>query len=418
MFQAGAIPVKKTAVKQCNNYSQLTEYMDRLGLFHMDLTLDRMEKFLAARGMPDFPVVHVVGTNGKGSTSAFFSSIARAHGLKVGTFTSPHFVSPRERVQVNRNMLSREVWVELARDVLSTPGGDELTYFEFQTCLAMLAFEREKVDVAVMEAGLGGRFDATNVLSPELTLFTPIGMDHEKILGSTLSEIAADKAGAIRKSGVALTGPQEAEAMVRLEERAEKIGARLMYAVDLADPVYDVKLGLRGLHQTVNGRLALAGWRWFAAGNGIKSESRFEQFGLETAFVPGRLQSVVLDGRDILLDGAHNAHALTALSAALAAEDVKPGCVIFACLKDKDLTSMIPLIQGLTDGPIIVPAMENERAHDADALAVKLGDRARPVPSMAEALKLGRQEPGVQLVCGSLYLLAEFYTLYPRFLTV
>nr|WP_321513999.1 cyanophycin synthetase [uncultured Pseudodesulfovibrio sp.] len=399
-------------------YSQLVEYMDKLGLFHMDLSLDRMEKFMAAHGVFDIPVVHVVGTNGKGSTSAFFGSIARAHGLKVGLFTSPHFVSPRERVQVNRSMLSREVWVELANVVLATPGGEELTYFEFQTCLALLAFEREGVDVAVMEAGLGGKYDATNVLAPGLTLFTPIGMDHEKMLGSTLAEIAADKAGAIRHGGVALTGPQEADAMMQLQNRAQDIGARLMYAVDLAEPVRDVTLGLKGIHQTMNAQLALAGWRWFAAGHSIRSESQTEAFGMESTFVPGRLQTVTVAGRDIILDGAHNSHALTALSAALNAQGVRPGCVIFACLKDKDLAPMIPLVQGLTDGPIFVPTMVSERARSADLLAESLGDRAQPVSSMKSALDMGAALPEPTLICGSLYLLAEFYRLYPEFLTV
>jgi dihydrofolate synthase/folylpolyglutamate synthase len=146
--------------------------MDRLGLFHMDLGLGRMEAFWAARGMPRFPIVHVIGTNGKGSTSTFFCSIARAHGIKVGLFTSPHFLSPRERVQVNRAQLPPGEWVELANEVLATPGGPALTYFEFQTCLAMLAFEKRGVDMAVMEAGLGGRYDATTVFSPRITLFT------------------------------------------------------------------------------------------------------------------------------------------------------------------------------------------------------------------------------------------------------
>lgn len=418
MFHAGPNPDKRASVTYIKDYSQLAEYMDRLGLFHMDLSLDRMETFMAAHGMPNIPVVHVVGTNGKGSTSAFFGSIARAHGLKVGLFSSPHFISPRERIQVNRAMLSREVWVELASAVLSTSGGEDLTYFEFQTCLALLAFEREGVDVAVMEAGLGGKFDATNVLAPGLTLFTPIGMDHEKLLGSTLAEIAKDKAGAMHHESVALTGPQEADAMIQLQDRAQSVGARLMYSVDLAEPVRGVKLGLNGIHQTMNAQLALAGWRWFAAGRDIRSEPRLENFGMETVFVPGRLQTVDIDGRSIMLDGAHNSHALTALSAALNAQNIRPECVVFACLKDKDLASMVPLVQALTDGPIFVPAMENERAMGADVLAEALGGRARPALSMGEALEMGANVPGPTLVCGSLYLLAEFYRLYPECLTV
>jgi len=392
--------------------------MDKLGLFHMDLTLGRMEAFWEARGIPDIPVVHVVGTNGKGSTSAFFGSIARAHGLKVGLFTSPHFLSQRERVQVNRTMLPEKVWVELANEVLDTPGGDALTYFEFQTCLAMLAFEREKVDVAIMEAGLGGRFDATNVFAPHLTLYTPIGMDHERILGPTLEDIAGDKAGAMRQGSVAITGPQESAAMAVLEEQARSVGARFIYAVDLAEPVRDTVLGLGGIHQTANARLALAGWRWFAAGRDAKSEPIKETFGLESAFIPGRMQQIEMGGQSIILDGAHNAHALTALKAALEADDIQPGCVIFACLRDKELEPMLPLIRVLSYGSIFVPRMHSERARDPQSLVDELGERAEIMESMEAALEASRTIPGPTLICGSLYLLAEFYALCPRFLTL
>jgi len=400
-------------VHRFKTYTELTEYMDRLGLFHMDLTLGRMESFWDAFGLPDTSVVHVVGTNGKGSTSTFFGSVARAHGLKVGLFTSPHFVSPRERILINRRMMSRQAWVDLANEVLAVSGSETLTYFEFQTCLAMLAFRCENVDVAVMEAGLGGRLDATNVFRPKLTLYTPIGMDHEKVLGDTLQAIARDKAGALHAGGCAVTGPQEPDALLELENRAGEVGARFMYAVDMAEPVEDVKLGLPGIHQGSNARLALAGWHWFAAGRGIKSEKDKEVFGLETAFIPGRFQRVSVEGHDILLDGAHNSHAFEALRAALKAEGIRPGCVVFTCLADKDLDSMIPLIRELTDGPVLVPAMESDQARDAGEVAALIGGNAVASGSMRETLDKGSKVQGPTLICGSLYLLAEFYTLYP-----
>jgi dihydrofolate synthase/folylpolyglutamate synthase len=417
VFHTDLFPDRKALVKRFSNYSELTDYMDRLGLFHMDLSLARMEAFRDARGLSGVETVHVVGTNGKGSTTTFFCSLARAHGLKVGTFTSPHFVSPRERIQVNRRMLTEAAWVDLANEVMAVPGGEDLTYFEFQTCLAMIAFEQAGVDLAVMEAGLGGRFDATNVFRPGLTLFTPIGMDHEQILGPTLGDIARDKAGAIHEGGVAMTGPQEPEAMVRLQERAEQVHARLVYSVDAAGPVDPARLGLKGIHQTSNARLALAGWRWYAAGRSIPTDRVIEAFGLESAFLPGRFQRVELDDREIILDGAHNAHALKALNAALDADGIRPGRVVFACLRDKTLTDMLPLIRTLTDGPILVPAMEGERASDNHALASAIGERASASESLEAALNSGPRTDGPTLVCGSLYLLSEFYILYPRFLT-
>lgn len=399
------------------NYDDLADHMDRLGLFHMDLTLDRMERFWSNRGLPKFPIFHVVGTNGKGSTSTFLCSIARAHGAKAGLFTSPHFLSPRERVQVNRSPLSRDEWVELGNEVMNTEGGSELTYFEFQTCLAILAFERAKVDIAVMEAGLGGKFDATNVFKPYITLYTPIGMDHEKVLGPTLADIAGDKAGAMRHGGAAITGTQVDEAMVVLREAAQEVGCRFMYAVDIASPVDGAALGLMGIHQTANARLALAGWRWYMADNGQRSDMRSETFGLESAFLPGRMQFVEIDGQTLILDGAHNSHALEALGSALNAEDIRPGAVIFACLEDKDAAPMLPLIKGLTDGPVVIPVMENERAKKAQELCASFGEQARTAESMADALASCKGVDGPVLVCGSLYLLAEFFKLYPTFLT-
>jgi dihydrofolate synthase/folylpolyglutamate synthase len=419
----GGLPDRRDGVTRFTDYTQLEEYMDRLGLFHMDLGLGRMEAFWAARGMPQFPLVHVIGTNGKGSTSTFFCSIARAHGIKVGLFTSPHFLSPRERVQVNRAQLPPGEWVELANEVLATPGGLALTYFEFQTCLAMLAFEKRGVDMAVMEAGLGGRYDATTVFSPRITLFTPIDMDHEKILGPTLSDIARDKAGAIRPGSLAVTGAQPAEAMIELQNRADSVGARLMYAVDMADPVDDVRLGLRGMYQQQNARLALAGWRVFAASLEMRSEALAERFGLESAFLPGRMHHVEIDGHACILDGAHNRHALAALGAALRAEAVSPRAVVFACLADKDAAAMLPLVCGLTDGPILIPAMQGERAADAEALAAAMGQGARACLSLEAALEAAFAAQGRDgdtaapvLVCGSLYLLADFYRLHPEFL--
>lgn len=398
------------------NYSELSAYMDRLGLFHMDLTLDRMRAVWEERGIPDVPVVHVVGTNGKGSTSAFLCSLARAHSVKVGLFTSPHFVTPRERVQINRAMLPHEKWVELANKLLAIPGADSLTYFEFQTSLAMLAFERSNVQLAIMEAGLGGAYDATNVFSPFLTLFTPIGMDHVEILGPTLVDIARDKAGAIHRGGTIITGPQEGEVMNELQARARDVGARLMFSVDIAEPVRE-PLGLDGIHQSTNAQLGLAGWRWYAAGQELRSLPEAERFGLKSAFLPGRMQTVELNGQTVILDGAHNGHAFEALTAALRSKGIRPSAVVFACLGDKDAGPMIPQLLALTDGPIIIPQMQNDRAGDPDGLAAKIGDRARTADSMQAALASCESMEGPILVCGSLYLLAEFYSLYPEFLT-
>lgn len=399
-----------------NSYTQVLDYMDRLGLFSMDMGLGRMDAFWAGDKMPRIPIVHIVGTNGKGSTSTFFESIARAHGLKTGLFTSPHFITPRERIRINGHMLERDVWVELATQVLETPGGDKLTYFEFQTCLAMCAFVREGVDVAVMEAGLGGKYDATNIFCPGVTLFTPIGMDHEKVLGSTLSEIAMDKAGAMHNGSVAVSGRQEQEALNALHDRSVEVEACLVSAEDLV-PEVGWELGLRGKYQRENARLAVAGWKTFAEARKIEVRETALADGLTHAFIPGRFQRARLDGGEqVILDGAHNEHAFKALAATLEDEGIKPGAIVFACMADKDISAMTPILLKMTEGAVFCPGMSWERAARAEDTASALGRRAQACADMKTAVELAQKSSGPVLVCGSLYLLAAFYELYPYLL--
>ncbi len=399
------------------SYDKVCEYMDSLGLFSMDMGLGRMEAFWQHRGMPDIPVVHVVGTNGKGSTSTFFESVARAHGVRTGLFTSPHLVTPRERIRIDGEMLNPAVWTRLANMVLDTPGGSELTYFEFQTCLAMLAFIDANVDVAVMEAGMGGRYDATNVFIPGLTLFVAIGMDHEAVLGNTLQAIALDKAGAMHEGGKAITGAQNPEALNVLFSQAQAVGADLAFADDMV-PRLTEDLGLRGQYQRRNARLAVAGWLAAAERLGIDSDYSTIAEGLRQAFIAGRFHSVQLERMPpLILDGAHNPHALEALSRTLKEENIRPKALVFGCMADKDIPRMVPLLLGMTDGPIFCPPIAWQRAANPADLVAVLGDKAEAVESITEALQRVAKYSGSVLVCGSLYLLAAFYELYPEFLS-
>ncbi len=412
------------------NLSDFQAHLDALGLFHMDLTLDRVRFFLKAWGgpRPPFVLAHVLGTNGKGSTSAFLAALAEAHGLRTGLFTSPHFLDPRERVRLDGGLISEAAWLAAANAVWDLASQAGLTYFEYLTGLALVAFASNRVDLAIMEAGLGGRFDAVSALTTDLTLYTPIGLDHEKILGPTVQAIARDKAGAMRPGGQALSADQDPEALAALTAVALARGTRLSLARDLWTwegqdlvPAPDlglprltgVRLGLAGGHQRENARLALAGWTFLAREQGwpVRDEACLQ--GLARAFVPGRMQHV--PGRpSLILDGAHNAQALTALKAALDQAAIKPQAVVFACLKDKTLDPMIPLVLSLTEGPVLVPGLPlPERAWPAGDLARLLGPRARPAADVHEALaSLASLEDleGPVLVCGSLYLLAEFYT--------
>lgn len=420
--------------------------LDGLGLFHMDLTLDRMAAFVARRGQPRFPVLHVVGTNGKGSTATILAELLTAHGLRVGLSVSPHFVSVRERILVDGAMLSEDTWARLGSHVFAEADGLGLTYFEVLTALALLAFEDAGVDVAVMEAGLGGRFDATNVLNPGLTVFTPIGMDHMNVLGGTLEEIATDKAGAMRKGGLVVSAPQEPVAWRVLRDTARTVGSEFIAAAEVlyysrangrvqpgplssrgkkrfVRPMTGLWLSLPGSHQELNARTALAAFHVWADSLRLPVNEDACRQAFAQAFIPGRMQMIVgAPGLppQLILDGGHNAHGLAALQAALEAEDIRPAAVIFGCLRDKPLSDMLPLVRALlpqADVPLYAVGIPScPRACAPEELAALLGPDATPAADVHAALEHVRDVPGPVLVCGSLYLLGEFYTQHPRLL--
>lgn len=411
-------------------FDDVLTHLDTLGLFHVDLGLDRVRRAAAALGFERAaaPVVQVVGTNGKGSTATFLASLALAHGLKVGLHTSPHFVTPRERIRIDGAMLPPDLWTELASEVHAA--APDLTYFEFLTVLSFAAFARSGVDVMIMEAGLGGRYDATTALKADLVCYTPIALDHERVLGTTVSAVAEDKSGAVRPAKPVLSGPQPPEALQVLKRAAAAVKAPFLNARDVAELPPGVRLGLVGPHQRDNARLALAAWTLLARENGWSVEPHAVARGLGKAHIAGRLQGVpaVPERGDppFLLDGAHNPHGLSALRTALRAAEVRPGAVIFSCLADKNVEAMLPLVREIADGaPLFVPSIQdNERAVSGEELASRCG--AVAVPRLHAALEAVREQaarPGSEfaekrpvLVCGSLYLLGEFFTLRPQWL--
>lgn len=398
------------------NFLEFSDYLNDLGLFHMDLSLGRMEEFVKNwGGKSSYPVIHVVGTNGKGSTSSYLTAIGVESGLKVGTFTSPHFVTPRERITINGSMLSEEEWCVIANQVMEIAPDVGLTYFELLTCMALVAFKNNGVDLAVMEAGLGGRYDATNTVDPDLTVFTPIGLDHEKVLGSTIDLIAADKADAMRENGIAISDVQVSEAATVLEARARELGCKL-HLINEEEMVADLEPSLAGEHQKQNAQLAACAWRLFCGKSGVEFNADKVRSGVEKAFIAGRLQ-VVRSEKTYILDGAHNTHAFDALEAELERSEIKPDAIIFSCMKDKNLDPVKEALHRITDGPVIACGIEdNERAYPFQELAAVLGERAKAAETIDEALSMLNSGDKTVLICGSLYLLAAFYTRYPEFL--
>ena len=396
----------------------------------MELNLSRMAEFARRSGLaaPPCAVAHVLGTNGKGSTAAFLETVARAHGRKTGLYTSPHLVTFRERIRVDGAMPSEAQWLDAANEVFDTTHDLGLTYFEFLTAMAMQIFEWEDVDLAIMEAGLGGRYDAVNVFAADVKLYAPIGLDHMRVLGPTLADIARDKAGAISRGSGVISAPQEDAAWAELIRAARDKGARLYHSQELAALPPDVVLGLAGPHQRVNAELAVAGWSFLARRMGWASEPHKVHAGLAETFVLGRMQRCPADeGQggvpELILDAAHNVPALEALAAALEGEGIRPAAVIFTCMGDKDLEAMAPLVAGLTNGPVIVPGLpglddERRRVLPSEEVVARIGShagrRAKAVADVGAALRaVSGLGPGPVLVCGSLYLLGALYTTRP-----
>lgn len=454
------------------DFAALSAYLEGLCLFRMNPGLERTRAVLRQLGLERAPytAVQVAGTNGKGSTSAMLARLAEEHGLKTGLYTSPHFVSMRERVRVNRAMLSEAAWTDLGNRLLRA-GAETLSWFEFTTCLCVLAFAESGVELAVMETGLGGTWDAVTATPADLVVFTPIDLDHETVLGPDISGIAADKAGAMRPGKPALTGPQNGEVMEEIRKSAQKHGCPLLSSSSSQTLPFAPGAGrpaLSGRYQLDNARLALAAFHALRdrkifpppvlarlADKGESSRS-LEAAALMAAFLPGRMQRIKAapagkpagagaadehsDGArevfplgrpPLLLDGAHNPHGLAALGASLAAEGTAPAAVIFSCLLDKDLERMLPHLRALATGPIFVPPIrDNPRAAKPEETAARIGINACAVPSLPEALREasslilrrlpesanGGAEKNPLLICGSLYLLGEFYALFPRFL--
>jgi dihydrofolate synthase/folylpolyglutamate synthase len=411
------------------SYHHLLQHLDELGQFRMNPTLERIQQALQRLPAPKGRVVRVTGTNGKGSIARFLQAAARGHGLSTGLFLSPHLTDVRERILLNGRKLPESRWLELANEVAARCGDVPLTYFELLLAMAWLAFAEADADLVILEAGLGGTWDATCALSPDLAVFAPVGLDHQHVLGGTLAEIARDKAGALPPEGLALSAGQKPQVLDVLRRRAGEREtmlhgpcSRLMRRAQTE--LRGLQLRARGDFQRRNAATAWAALKLLAPGLGVRPDLPAARRAMAAAVVPGRMQTVRPwpDGPDLLLDAAHNVPALEALHRALDAEGLRPAALIFTCLADKDLAAMAPLAGVLTQGPIYVPELQMaERTRPATEVAGALGPRALPVKGMEAALMACRltfsatpSEP--VLACGSLFLLAELFTKFPAFL--
>ncbi len=385
-------------------YSEAIRFLYQLRRFGVKLGLENMRQLAAGAGQPQerLRFIHVAGTNGKGSTCAFLEAIYRAAGYRVGLFTSPHLVSFRERIQVNRQLISQD---DVARLVAELPGEGSFTFFEAVTVMALKYFAAERCDIVIWETGLGGRLDATNIVTPLVSVITNIQLDHQQWLGPTIAEIAAEKAGIIKPGAPVITAAEEPALQV-ITQTAARQNAPLTVVTALEN----CDLALPGAHQRLNAALAVAAVR--AAQSTIPVTEDAIPSGLKTAHWPGRLQLLKLGGvRSILLDGAHNPAGAKALAAALSTDfAARRPAIILGAFADKDYAGICQTLAPLA-ARILLPPVSSGRSADPHALA-ELCRQANPVaavqicPSLSAALDAAAAEPFV-VITGSLHFLGE-----------
>lgn len=422
------------------NHRPIDRTLDRLKTLHpkaIDLTLGRIEFLLERLGAPHRtvpPAVHVAGTNGKGSSIAFLRSCLEAAGYRVHVYTSPHLVRFAERIRLAGEIIDDDRLESLLDECERANQGGPITFFEITTAAAFLAFARVPADILLLETGLGGRLDATNVIDrPLLTAITPVSLDHVQYLGTTLAGIAVEKAGILKPSVVAVVGRQGDEALAPIRVQAERVGASLaLIGRDWDVGERDGRLVLRdGESQSVYPAPGLAGPHQFDnAGLAIVCANRLDGFaldadaiaaGLAAADWPGRLQKLK-SGRlfnilpmkwELWLDGGHNAAAGAALAAAVRPWSNRPLHLVIGMLDSKQPEEFAAPLAAHADSITCVPVAGEPASLLADELAHRLGALDTTVQcagSVGEALDslangVSGAPPSRVLVCGSLYLL-------------
>lgn len=431
------------------NYQEAQLYLESLQLHKIKLGLDSMRSFLARVGHPEQQLryVHVAGTNGKGSVSVTLLTLLAGAGYRVGLYTSPHLSSVRERFRVNDEFISREKFAELATRIQGVLGEEKITYFEFTTALALLWFAESELDLVILETGLGGRLDATNVVVPLVSVITNVTMDHEAYLGTTVAAVAAEKAGIIKDSVPVVSGVAADEGLevvqricrernaplylygqaFHAEQGNDRLWSWLPDGATLPAECLDgLRCSMRGSYQVVNGSLALAVVALLRP-HGFLLAPEAIRTALATVQWPGRLEHICLDrqsralsaqgqrtdGKTVcyLLDGAHNPAGVESLVLTLRQEyEYKRLIVVWGAMFDKDLGNTLPLI-GEMASTLLLTKPDGERAADPEQLLEHLDEvtqgRCECVPRVDQALERAEAlaaSGDLIVVAGSLYL--------------
>jgi len=412
--------------------------LERLSGLHpklIDLSLTRVERMLKVLGNPEEclpPVIHVAGTNGKGSTIAYLRAILEAAGFRVHAYTSPHLVKFNERIRLNGELITEDALSELLEACEDANAGEPITFFEITTAAAFVAFASIPSDIVLLETGLGGRLDTTNVIkAPALTVLTPISHDHHQFLGTTLAEIAREKAGILKPGHPCVVARQPEEAMESIVARADDIGValfvqdedwsvreeggRLVYEGPRTKRVSPLP-NLPGVHQIENAGLALAALdrlpKFPVSEDNLKT-------GISNTCWPGRLQQLqqgplvesLPDGWELWLDGGHNPSAGEAIATYAKANWAGQSLhLVCGMLNSKSCAEYLRPLAGICTSfsGVSIPGEENTvSAEEISETASGVGMNAKPGPSVKAAISAavkGQSQPGRILICGSLYL--------------
>ena len=427
-------------------YTETLDFLFHREVERMDLGLERVEDALRVCGSPHtrVPIVHIAGTNGKGATAAIVHAVLSAAGYRVGLFTSPHLVDFCERIRLGSDWIKKQEVIDGVAEIRAQvePRHIPLTPFEMMTLLAFYAFAHADLDLAVVEVGLGGRLDATNVVAPLVSVITQIGLDHQAYLGTTLAQIAREKGGIIKPGVPVVIGNMDEESRTILRDIAQEAGSpSLVYGRDFsiqhpsaANACFSYQgqdwkfeelcLGLRGPFQHDNAATAVATLECLQTHFPVSPAQL--RHGLQRTVWPGRFQVVSDDSNSadqpvVILDGAHNPQAVTALVNAL--PSVLHGrrvTLLFGVMQDKDWRSMLPILATIAD-EVVVTQVQNGRAEDPHLVqqAFSVWCPTRIVSDARTACqsllnKLSETGAGTALVvCGSLFLVGEVISLFP-----
>ncbi len=389
-------------------YREAIDWLFSTQMFGIKLGLDgprRLLKEFLAHPAHGVTVIHVAGTNGKGSTCAIIDSIARSCGRRTGLFTSPHLIDFRERIQVSGQEIPEEDCAALLTELreICERLDPHPTFFEITLVLAMRWFRERECELIILETGMGGRLDATTAVPADICLITPIGLDHTQWLGETIEEIAAEKAGIFVEGKPVISSPQDAAAARVLEMEANEKRAPLSF---LTEPLLGYPIPLAGEHQAWNAALALAGLH--RAGLPLSPDA--VRHGLSRLRWPGRFEKFEHQGKTLILDGAHNPHAIRVLIDTW--QQQFPGRkpqLIFSAVATKDIRGILaplaPLAAGIHFCPVATP-----RAVPVEQLAAALPENSPPHrthPDFQSALTAALESDGPVLITGSLYLVGE-----------